>query len=82
LLASTRIVTTLYEAGAADGRIAKAKDRDERFGRKPLLLPQTVEQIKVMRETGERVPTFMRQTGLSKASVYRALDAGWLKAAY
>ena len=53
-----------------------------RFGRKPLLLPQTVEQIRLLRETGETVPTIMRQTGLSKASVYRALDAGWLKAAY
>ncbi len=62
--------------------IAKAKERGVRFGRKPLLLPQTVEQIRLLRETGETVPTIMRQTGLSKASVYRALDAGLLKAAY
>jgi DNA invertase Pin-like site-specific DNA recombinase len=54
--------------------IAKAKERGVRFGRKLLLLPQTVEQIRSLRETGETVPTIMRPTGLSKASVYRALD--------
>ena len=54
-------------------RIAKVKDRGVRFGRKPLLVSKTVEEIRALREAGETVPAIMRQTGLSKASVYRAL---------
>jgi DNA invertase Pin-like site-specific DNA recombinase len=38
--------------------IAKAKDRGVKFGR----------------EAGETVPTIVKQTGFSKASIYRALN--------
>jgi hypothetical protein len=53
--------------------IAKAKERGVRFGRKSLLLPDTVEEIRTLREAGTTVPEIIRRTGLSKASVYRAL---------
>jgi DNA invertase Pin-like site-specific DNA recombinase len=53
--------------------IAKARDRGVRFGRKPLLLPETIREIKVLRHGGTTVPEIMRRMKLSKASVYRAL---------
>ena len=55
--------------------IAKARERGVRFGRKPRLLPETVKEIRALREGGTTVPGIMRQTKLSKASVYRALGA-------
>ena len=53
--------------------IAKAKNRGVRFGRKPELTPERIAQIKKFRKAGTTVPDIMRQTKLSKASVYRAL---------
>jgi DNA invertase Pin-like site-specific DNA recombinase len=54
--------------------IAKAQERGVRFGRKRQLVPETVEQIRSLREAGATVPAIMQQTRLSKASVYRALS--------
>ncbi len=53
--------------------IAKARDRGVKFGRKPLLDSKTIKEIRKLRKSGETVPEIMRQTSLSKASVYRAL---------
>jgi DNA invertase Pin-like site-specific DNA recombinase len=53
--------------------IKKARERGTRFGRKPLLIPETIEQVRNLRKAGKTVPEIMRQTVLSKASVYRAL---------
>lgn len=53
--------------------IKKARERGVRFGRKALLTDDAVSEIKQMREGGTTVPEIMRETGLSKASVYRAL---------
>jgi DNA invertase Pin-like site-specific DNA recombinase len=53
--------------------IKKARERGIRFGRKPLLVPKKIEQIRELRATGTTVPEIMRRTGFSKASVYRAL---------
>ena len=55
--------------------IKKARERGTRFGRKPLLVAETVQQVRKMRKAGNTVPEIMRQTELSKASVYRALSA-------
>ena len=55
--------------------IAKARDRGVRFGRKPLLVAETVRKVRKLRKAGKTVPEIMRQTALSKASVYRALSA-------
>src|SRR5262245_5193207 len=53
--------------------IAKARDRGVKFGRKPLLVSDTIQKVRKLREAGRTVPEIMRQTNLSKASVYRAL---------
>jgi len=53
--------------------IAKARDRGVKFGRKPQLLPDLVKEIPSLRTEGVTVPQIMRQTKLSRASIYRAL---------
>jgi DNA invertase Pin-like site-specific DNA recombinase len=53
--------------------IAKAKERGVRFGVQPKLTETVVNQIRKLRRS-ETVHEIMRQTGLSKASVYRALS--------
>ena len=53
--------------------IAKAKDRGVKFGRKRVLTDEKVEEIRELRESGETVPAIIKQTGFSKASIYRAL---------
>ena len=53
--------------------IARAKARGTKFGRKPELTPERVVEIRALRTSGETVPAIMKRTGLSKASVYRAL---------
>ncbi len=55
--------------------IKKARERGTRFGRKPLLIPETIQQVRKLKKSGKTVPEIMRQTSLSKASVYRALSA-------
>jgi DNA invertase Pin-like site-specific DNA recombinase len=55
--------------------IKKARERGTRFGRKPLLIPETIQQVRKLRKSGKTVPEIMRQTSLFKASVYRALSA-------
>ena len=55
--------------------INKAKAEGVRFGPKPLLTLEVVQKIKELRSDGAAVPEIMRRTKLSKASVYRALNA-------
>ncbi|GAH45685.1 unnamed protein product [marine sediment metagenome] len=55
--------------------IKKARQRGIRFGRKPLLVSETIKKVKKLRKAGKTVPEIMQQTTLSKASVYRALSA-------
>jgi DNA invertase Pin-like site-specific DNA recombinase len=55
--------------------IAKARARGVKFGRKLELTPERIAEIKALRASGTTVPEIMRQTGLKKASVYRALGA-------
>jgi DNA invertase Pin-like site-specific DNA recombinase len=55
--------------------IAKAKARGVKFGRKLALTPERIAQIKTLREAGTAVPEIIRQTGLRKASIYRALGS-------
>ena len=55
--------------------IAKAKERGVRFGRKAQLVPELVDHIRALRQGGATVPEIIRQTRLSKASIYRALSA-------
>ena len=60
--------------------IKKARERGTRFGRKPLLIPETIQQVRKLRKAGNTVPEIMQQTCLSKASVYRALSASPMSA--
>jgi DNA invertase Pin-like site-specific DNA recombinase len=53
--------------------IAKAKERGVQFGRRLELTPEKVAEIKALRQSGRTVPEIIRQTSLSKATVYRAL---------
>jgi DNA invertase Pin-like site-specific DNA recombinase len=53
--------------------IAKAKERGVRLGRKRELTPERIQEVKALRQGGALIPQIMRHTGLSKASVYRAL---------
>jgi DNA invertase Pin-like site-specific DNA recombinase len=53
--------------------IKKARERGIRFGRKPLLVSETIQQVRKLRKSGKTAPEIMQQTCLSKASVYRAL---------
>jgi len=55
--------------------IKKARERGTRFGRKPLLIEETIKQVRKLRREGKTVPEIMRETALSKASIYRALSA-------
>jgi len=64
--------TNIRKERQMDG-IAKAKAKGTRFGRKPALTEETVSSIRAMRGEGETVPAIMVKTGLSKATVYRAL---------
>ena len=54
--------------------IKKARERGTRFGRRPLLIAETIKQVRKLRKSGKTVPEIMRQTSLSKASIYRALS--------
>jgi DNA invertase Pin-like site-specific DNA recombinase len=55
--------------------IQKARERGIRFDRKPLLISETLKKMKKLRKARKTVPEIMRQTSLSKASIYRALPA-------
>ena len=53
--------------------IAKARERGVKFGRKRELTDEAVAEVKALRAAGKTVPEIMREKGLSKSSVYRAL---------
>jgi DNA invertase Pin-like site-specific DNA recombinase len=53
--------------------IKKAQEQGVRFGRKPILVPKTVHQVRKLRKSAKTVPQIIRLTKLSKASIYRAL---------
>ena len=46
--------------------IKKARERGTRFGRKPFLIPETIQQVGKLRKSGKTVPEIMRQTSLSR----------------
>jgi DNA invertase Pin-like site-specific DNA recombinase len=54
--------------------IAKAKEKGTKFGRKAQVTPEVAANILRMRESGDLIPDIMKKTGLSKASIYRALE--------
>ena len=54
--------------------IAKAKSKGTKFGRKTQATPEVVSEIRRLRAEGMLIKEIMSGTGLSKATVYRALD--------
>lgn len=54
--------------------IAKAKAKGTKFGRKTQATPDVVAEIRRLRGEGVLIKDIMARTGLSKATVYRALD--------
>ena len=56
--------------------IAKAQESCVRFGRKPRLLPDKIEQIRALRAVGTTVPDIMKHTGSSKAKIYNYDELG------
>ncbi len=67
--------TNIRRERQMDG-IAKAKAKGTRFGRRPALTAEMVAKIKDLRELKDQtIPQIMEITGLSKATVYRALSA-------
>lgn len=64
--------TEIRKERQAEG-IAKAQDRGVKFGRKAKVTPEVQERIRAMRADGAMIKDIMADTGLSKASVYRAL---------
>lgn len=66
--------TNIRKERQMDG-IAKAKAKGTKFGRKLALTTGVIASIKSMRKDEEMtVPEIMAKTGLSKATVYRALS--------
>jgi DNA invertase Pin-like site-specific DNA recombinase len=55
--------------------IAKAKENGVQFGRKAKLSPKEVQQLALDRSSGIKIKDLMQKYGLSKASVYRLLEA-------
>ncbi|MBZ9602609.1 recombinase family protein [Phyllobacterium chamaecytisi] len=56
----------------ADG-IAKARKDGKQLGRHPKMTDETVVTIRVLRSKGVMIKDIMKNVGMSKASVYRAL---------
>ncbi|UWU20160.1 recombinase family protein [Rhizobium sp. CB3060] len=74
LAAFAQFETAIRADRQADG-IAKAKAVGTRFGRKPKATGDVAENIRTMRTEGLMIREIMAKTGLSKATVYRALTA-------
>ena len=53
--------------------IKNAQKRGVEFGRKKILVPEQVEEMKQRRQSGTLIKTLMNDYHLSKASVYRYL---------
>lgn len=66
--------TAIRSERQMDG-IAKAKADGTRFGRKPQATEDVVTQIRRMRDEKVLIKDIMKATGLSKATVYRALSS-------
>ena len=66
--------TEIRKERQMDG-IAKAKSKGTKFGRKTQATPEVILEIRRLRAEGMLIKNIMSGTGLSKATVYRALDS-------
>lgn len=63
----------MHERAAAARAAAKARGRHT--GRPPKLTPAQARQIRSLRERGESISDLVAGDGVSRATIYRALDA-------
>ncbi|MEW8611814.1 MAG: recombinase family protein [Candidatus Thiodiazotropha sp.] len=75
LAAVAEFETELRKERQLEG-IAKAKKRGVAFGRKATLTDEQVQEMRSKRESGVLIKDLMAEYQLSKASVYRLLNAG------
>ena len=54
--------------------IARARDKGVKFGRRPALTDDQVAELRERRAAGVKIKELMNEYGLSKATVYRALQ--------
>jgi DNA invertase Pin-like site-specific DNA recombinase len=54
--------------------IKLALEQGTRFGRKPILTAEAIAKVRALRTEGTAISEIIRRTGLSKASIYRALS--------
>ena len=73
LAAIAQFETELRAERQAEG-IQKAKDRGVKFGRKKALDTDELEELRIMRDRGDKVKLMMRRFHLSKATIYRYLS--------
>ncbi len=78
LSAIAEFETELRKERQADG-ITKALDNGVKFGAKPKLTAQEVQQMQIDRDAGMLIKDVCVKYGLSKASVYRILGAQSLR---
>lgn len=71
--------TEIRKERQMDG-IAKAKSKGTKFGRKTQATPEVISEIRRLRAEGMLIKDIMSGTGLSKATVYRALDNALVEA--
>lgn len=64
---------------AAEGRAARAATGDRKPRAKTALTPETVAAVKAQRAQGMTIDHIVKTLGVSRASVYRALDDGAVK---
>jgi DNA invertase Pin-like site-specific DNA recombinase len=65
--------TEIRKERQAEG-IAKAQKQGVKFGRKPKATEDVQERVRALRAGGVLIKEIMRETGLSKSSVYRVLS--------
>lgn len=75
LAAVAEFETELRKERQLEG-IAKAKKRGVAFGRKATLTDEQVQEMRSKRSDGVLIKDLMNEYGMSKASVYRLLNAG------
>jgi len=66
--------TAIRKERQTDG-IAKAHDKGVKFGAKPKLSPEQIEELKQKRESGVLIKDLMKEYKLGKTTVYRLLGA-------
>ncbi len=74
ILATIAQFETALRAERQSEGIKNAKSKGIKFGAKPKLSPEQIEEMRLRRGKGEKIKRLMIDYGISKASVYRLLS--------